>query len=593
MRTTRTTYGRCASRHVSGRGRGGPLVDAAEPRVLFATFVVTTAADDGAGSLRQAIVSSNANDTPAPVDDLIKFTIAPGGAQTINLLSALPAITGNVTLDGTTQTGYDDNGPPLIRINGQGAGAGADGLRVASRGPVAASNVLGLIVSGFSGNGMVISGELNSVSLCYVGTDATGAAAGPGNGGHGVLITGNNNLVKDCIVAFNGLDGAAVGATSVGNTLAPNSYFSNGGMAIDLGDDGPTPNDPGDADGGANRRQNFPVLTVSAATAPATGVNVSGTINTTPNTFVEVILYSSPTNDGEGRTALDVVRTFTTNAAGNGSFSVNLPGASTSAWFTATATSFVFGPDSTDTNTSEFSPPVSAAAQAPSIAAVYVRGSAWSAPFRQYLESKGLGDDVYGYRVDNLPAAATLPWINLDEIVLRYSGTVTGGIPDGGVVGLHGDRAGGDYAVTSVTQVDPQTYALHIDRALGELSAGDNNGVRVTMTVPGSAPGGGTYSLRMNVLQGDVDGSGGVLANDFSAVKKKFFKSTTDPVTGTDIDYSPLHDVDGSGSILANDFSEVKKRFFDALPPAAAAQSGDDLQPGVARDLFSTTPVLG
>jgi hypothetical protein len=27
-----------------------------------------------------------------------------------------------------------------------------------------------------------------------------------------------------------------------------------------------------------------------------------------------------------------------------------------------------------------------------------------------------------------------------------------------------------------------------------------------------------------------------------------------------------FHDVDGSGSILAVDFSEVKKRFFDSLP---------------------------
>ena len=57
-----------------------------------------------------------------------------------------------------------------------------------------------------------------------------------------------------------------------------------------------------------------------------------------------------------------------------------------------------------------------------------------------------------------------------------------------------------------------------------------------------------------------------MLARDHSQIRKKFFKFTTRPVTGTDADYSPWHDVDGSGSILARDYAEVKKRFFNALP---------------------------
>jgi hypothetical protein len=57
-----------------------------------------------------------------------------------------------------------------------------------------------------------------------------------------------------------------------------------------------------------------------------------------------------------------------------------------------------------------------------------------------------------------------------------------------------------------------------------------------------------------------------VLADDFSAVKKKFFGTTTDSGTA-DAAYTVFHDVDGSGTILANDFSEVKKRFFTVLPP--------------------------
>ena len=86
----------------------------------------------------------------------------------------------------------------------------------------------------------------------------------------------------------------------------------------------------------------------------------------------------------------------------------------------------------------------------------------------------------------------------------------------------------------------------------------------------GDGTAGGAFRFAFNVLPGDVNQSGGVLADDYSAVKKKFFKDTAD-ATSTDASYSPLHDVDGSGVILANDFSEVKKRFFDSLPPAAAS----------------------
>jgi hypothetical protein len=577
-------------------------METVEARVLFSRFVVDTVADAGPGSLRAAILASNANDTPtAPVDDQIVFNIQPAGVQTINLASPLPAITGNVTLDGTTQPGYEPNHTPMIRLNGQSAGAGADGLRIASAGPVAASNVLGFIVSGFSGNGIVISGSFNSVSECYVGTDAAGAAAGPGNGGNGVLITGSNNLLTDSVIAFNAGAGVAVAPAAVGNVLAPNAYFSNAGLPIDLGDDGPTPNDTADTDAGANRRQNAPVITsVAPAAAPAAGLAVTGTVNTTPNTLVEVVVYSSPTNDGEGQTVLDVLRPFTTNAAGDGSFSVNLPSAPAGSWITATATTYAFTAETAETNTSEFSAPVAAAA-GPAVSAAYVRSSQWAPPdanaanvtFQEYLEAHGLGDDVYGFRVDNRPTTPILPWINLDQVVLHYAAPLTaGGLPQPGGMTVRGDRAGGDYAVQSVTQLDPQTLALQLDRPLGNLSTGGENGLRVTVNIPGAA-GGGPYALQLDVLQGDVDASGSVLAGDFADVKKRFFRSTNSPSGATaDAGYSPFHDVDGSGNILANDYSEVKKRFFDNFVMTSAPSTVSAPARGITADLFGTVAVV-
>lgn len=227
------------------------------------------------------------------------------------------------------------------------------------------------------------------------------------------------------------------------------------------------------------------------------------------------------------------------------------------------------------------------------VSEVYVRGSAWSNTFKAYLAGQGLGHGDYGFRVDDKTGNARVaPWTNVNEIVVRFSTPPTGSMPDpSSIPPLDGDRAGGDYTVTAINQLDPQTFAFVLDRALGVLSTGGENGVRVTFRLPGAGPAGTNYQVRIDVLQGDVDRSGSVLANDYSAVKSRFFQNTTLP------NYTAFHDVDGSGSILANDYSAVKGRFFDnfASPPAAvaAAGSGSTLTgASVTKDLFASTPIL-
>jgi len=72
-----------------------------------ATFTVTTTADGGAGSLRQAITDSNSNLGL----DAIEFNIPAGQCQAsgvcvITLATSLPTVTDGMTLDGTTQPRY-------------------------------------------------------------------------------------------------------------------------------------------------------------------------------------------------------------------------------------------------------------------------------------------------------------------------------------------------------------------------------------------------------------------------------------------------------------------------------------------------------
>src|SRR5687767_8055330 len=81
---------------------GGTGAEALEPRALFAVFVVENLNPAGPGSLRQAILDSNA--TPA-VRDEISFDIAGGMGGTIHLdaqSGPLPTVTSPVLID-TTQ----------------------------------------------------------------------------------------------------------------------------------------------------------------------------------------------------------------------------------------------------------------------------------------------------------------------------------------------------------------------------------------------------------------------------------------------------------------------------------------------------------
>ena len=70
-----------------------------------ATFAVTTTADSGKGSLRQAILDANAS----PGADTITFGIPGAGEQRIVLATELPAITDVVTISGYTQPGASAN----------------------------------------------------------------------------------------------------------------------------------------------------------------------------------------------------------------------------------------------------------------------------------------------------------------------------------------------------------------------------------------------------------------------------------------------------------------------------------------------------
>lgn len=197
-------------------------------------FTVTTTADSGAGSLRQAIMDANAN---AGVDE-IHFDISGSGAHTIlvgktsgigQISSALPAITEGVLIDGTTEPGY--TGTPLIVLDGANAPLLSNGLSIAAAGVT----VKGLAIMHFNASGISIAGSGAIVKSSYLGLDANGNAAGNatgitvsasgaqiggtgagegnyigGNSGAGISIGASNATVAGNVIGLSPLQDAAV-----------------------------------------------------------------------------------------------------------------------------------------------------------------------------------------------------------------------------------------------------------------------------------------------------------------------------------------------------------------------------------------------
>lgn len=210
------------------------------------------------------------------------------------------------------------------------------------------------------------------VTSIFSGKSITGNTI-TNNGGPGVLVDGTSIahlegntisgnsigvLVNDAATASitsntvtaNG-KGIVFGGTATGNPLTDNSIFKNTGLGIDLGNDGPTANDAGDADTGPNNLQNFPVL--NAVNNAGGNTSIQGILNSTANTTFRLDFFTNdacnPSGFGEGQTFLDSFK-VTTDASGNAAFTAVLTGVTLPAGAVITATA-----TDPDNNTSEFS----------------------------------------------------------------------------------------------------------------------------------------------------------------------------------------------------------------------------------------------
>jgi hypothetical protein len=257
----------------------------------------------------------------------------------------------------------------------------------------------------------------------------------------------------------------------------------------------------------------------------------------------------------------------------------------------------------------------------PVVTDVFVAGSAWHPNFRSFMQTTGVGDATYGYRLTSLLHADELPWLNLDTISVRFSEDVTLGA---GAINLYGVNTA---LYTGTVTYDPVTFTatwtragtFTADKLLLALNAaviadGVNNALDGEWTNPaettpvsaggadtfpsGDGAAGGNFLLRMNVLIGDVNRDGQVVGNDVTNVR-----SNQGFVPGG-AGYSIFRDINGDTQIVGNDVTAVRSRQGIALPPgvptvppAMTEQTPDDFSLVSGPTLFEQldrelTPVL-
>ena len=287
--------------------------------------------------------AASANDYGISIDHAANVTV--GGAT-----PAARNVIGANNAEGIVTTG--DNG--TISGNYIGTNAAASSARPNRSGvliSVGAGNTLsGNLISGNTQNGVAIYGSgassapNNIVRGNTIGLSSGGSALGNGIGvsilDASASIIGGVGGGQANIISGNSGKGVIVrGNLAAGSSVRGNAIYANGGLGIDLNDDGVSANDLGDGDSGPNGLQNFPVITALssnggggiATNSIGGSSSISGTLNSTPNQSFSIDLYDNAAADasgyGQGQTYLGTT-TANTDNNGNATFSATLNGVS-------------------------------------------------------------------------------------------------------------------------------------------------------------------------------------------------------------------------------------------------------------------------
>ncbi|HEX4482048.1 MAG TPA: choice-of-anchor Q domain-containing protein [Rudaea sp.] len=173
---------------------------------------------------------------------------------------------------------------------------GGDGISIAGFSNTVRTNLIG-----FSTYGIHLTNPLaaqNFINENQIGFTLTETVVPNGIGIYAEGGAGLNDL-SDNVISHSTNAGAAIVDSSFGNDLRGTVFYANGGLAIDLGNDGVTldDNDAQNSAGQPNRKQNFPLI--QTAIGEARKGTIAGYLVSTPGDYT-IQAFASESCDASG-----------------------------------------------------------------------------------------------------------------------------------------------------------------------------------------------------------------------------------------------------------------------------------------------------
>jgi len=296
-----------ASLDVSGLGFGGTTLDAgAAAIVLLGGGGHQIGASQFGGSIGPA-------GNPVLLNVLQNGIVAGFGAHD-GTIGGLDAEQGNVFNSARTAAidiGATSTQPAAFRVynnfigvkpdgigtdaNGTGIGMGNSNGNFVLNNWIGGNTSDGIVLRSGADDNVIVANDIGRCPSCLA--PPFGSESLLGNGLHGVLVRSgaSGNIVNGNRIAGNGF-GIAEEAGANANPLVGNRIYRNGGLGIDIGRDGVTPNDGGGID--PDGVQNFPLL-VTAGGGFYAGV-VHGSLNAAAERSYAIDLYASDSCDASG-----------------------------------------------------------------------------------------------------------------------------------------------------------------------------------------------------------------------------------------------------------------------------------------------------